>query len=270
MEPKKEEAVAKTAQIKDVTNEKKPDDDPESENYNKWWYIDKHDEVQGPFPESHMVEWFVAGYFPPETPLRSPALTGRKYKRLAALQKNPDFFLQDHLIKWIYLDENGEEQGPFWNDEMAEWWNDGFLPPTLKVKKLGQASFLPIIDHFNCEFMKGSTRKALPPAPVVSQPATSTNAASASNTSDSKIDDSTIKPVTVLEKTDFIPPPPKPKCLANITLTNPNAVPTASAVVKPAPVAALPLPNQSDSLAQFLQNDKTWYFLGPDGIYALM
>ena len=247
----KEKDVIKEKEKEKKKEEKLNDEDPNSPNYKLWYYIDKQDKVQGPFPSSHMEEWFTAGYFPPETPIRSPHLTGHKYKRLSALQKNPDFFLQDSMFQWIYIDPNGDEQGPFWNDEMAEWWTEGLLPPTLLCKKVVKPSFLSIQDHFNCEFMKAC--KAAPALDSVNEIKPAETPAP-------------IIPITNLTNPNptFIPPPPKPKCLTNSTLPNPPA-PISVSTNPTAEATSTPVEDKNKSLAAFLLTDKTWYFRGPDG-----
>ena len=63
---------------------------------------------------------------------------------LKELQKHPSFFLQESIIQWYYIDKSGKEQGPFWNDEMAEWWRDGALTADLRVRKKGEAACVPL------------------------------------------------------------------------------------------------------------------------------
>lgn len=63
----------------------------------------------------------------------------------------------------------GQEHGPFWNDEMTEWWHDGFFTPDLKVRKVGELESVPIYLRGFCEF----TRRAEPAVPMPPLPSPS-------------------------------------------------------------------------------------------------
>jgi hypothetical protein len=43
--------------------------------------------------------------------------------------------------EWVYLDDNGAQQGPFSPDKMQQWWQYGFLRSNLLVKKVAEAEF---------------------------------------------------------------------------------------------------------------------------------
>ncbi len=54
--------------------------------------------------------------------------------------------LSDPLPSNMFMtfDSAGQEQGPFWNDEMAEWWADALLTPDLLVRRKGERDSVPI------------------------------------------------------------------------------------------------------------------------------
>ena len=52
------------------------------------------------------------------------------------------------VIRWEYIDPQGEVQGPFANDEMDQWYKAGFFPPDLLLRCINQpaSSFRPLSD----------------------------------------------------------------------------------------------------------------------------
>ncbi len=39
---------------------------------------------------------------------------------------------------WVYIDDKGEQQGPFTLQDMQNWWSCGMLPPQLKVRQMNE------------------------------------------------------------------------------------------------------------------------------------
>ncbi|CCE83654.1 Piso0_004239 [Millerozyma farinosa CBS 7064] len=69
-------------------------------------------------------------------------------------------------VEWMYLDSNGNEQGPFSSDLMQEWLSDGYLTPDLKIRRKEEAVF-QTLHEYSCKvgnFVEPF--KALPPSLV--------------------------------------------------------------------------------------------------------
>ncbi|KAH9889750.1 hypothetical protein F4778DRAFT_753931 [Xylariomycetidae sp. FL2044] len=47
-------------------------------------------------------------------------------------------------MRWVYLDPQGHQQGPFTGLEMNDWYKANFFTPDLRVKKLEDAEFEPL------------------------------------------------------------------------------------------------------------------------------
>ena len=47
------------------------DEGPVEDKDRMWFYQDKEGKTRGPFVGTQLKDWFVAGYFPPETPIRA-------------------------------------------------------------------------------------------------------------------------------------------------------------------------------------------------------
>ncbi|KAM3931678.1 GRB10-interacting GYF protein 2 isoform 2-T2 [Leptodactylus fuscus] len=64
--------------------------------------------------------------------------------------KAPDHRVKGHLPenqqKWYYKDPQGEIQGPFSNREMAEWYQAGYFPVTLLLRRVCDEAFQPLGD----------------------------------------------------------------------------------------------------------------------------
>ncbi|NP_001088645.1 GRB10-interacting GYF protein 2 [Xenopus laevis] len=54
----------------------------------------------------------------------------------------------DNQQKWYYKDPQGEIQGPFSNREMAEWYQAGYFPMTLLLRRVCDETFQPLGDIF--------------------------------------------------------------------------------------------------------------------------
>ncbi|CAI9562572.1 unnamed protein product, partial [Staurois parvus] len=52
----------------------------------------------------------------------------------------------DNQQKWYYKDPQGEIQGPFSNREMAEWYQAGYFPMTLLLRRVCDETFQPLGD----------------------------------------------------------------------------------------------------------------------------
>ncbi|XP_077344613.1 GRB10-interacting GYF protein 2 isoform X4 [Lithobates pipiens] len=53
---------------------------------------------------------------------------------------------QDNQQKWYYKDPQGEIQGPFSNREMSEWYQAGYFPVTLLLRRVCDETFQPLCD----------------------------------------------------------------------------------------------------------------------------
>lgn len=83
----------------------------------------------GPYPSSSIQAWAAQGYFTDATPVRqcgAAQFVPLKASRLAPRPARPELF-------W-YLDERGNEQGPFRAEHMRNWLVRGLLPPFIKVR----------------------------------------------------------------------------------------------------------------------------------------
>lgn len=58
--------------------------------------------------------------------------------------------LYPRSVEWIYLDSNGNEQGPFSGDLMQEWLSDGYLTPDLKIRRKEEAVF-QTLHEYSCK-----------------------------------------------------------------------------------------------------------------------
>uniref|UniRef100_UPI00215A0CCF GRB10-interacting GYF protein 2 n=1 Tax=Homo sapiens TaxID=9606 RepID=UPI00215A0CCF len=54
--------------------------------------------------------------------------------------------MHEAMQKWYYKDPQGEIQGPFNNQEMAEWFQAGYFTMSLLVKRACDESFQPLGD----------------------------------------------------------------------------------------------------------------------------
>ncbi|XP_072266218.1 GRB10-interacting GYF protein 2 [Pyxicephalus adspersus] len=68
----------------------------------------------------------------------------------------------DNQQKWYYKDPQGEIQGPFSNREMAEWYQAGYFPMTLLLRRVWDETFQPLGDIIK---LWGRVPFITPPAP---------------------------------------------------------------------------------------------------------
>ncbi|XP_075425708.1 GRB10-interacting GYF protein 2 isoform X10 [Ascaphus truei] len=68
----------------------------------------------------------------------------------------------DNQQKWYYKDPQGETQGPFSNHEMAEWFQAGYFPMSLLLRRVCDEAFQPLGDIIK---MWGRVPFTPPPAP---------------------------------------------------------------------------------------------------------
>ncbi|CRK34046.1 hypothetical protein BN1708_019377, partial [Verticillium longisporum] len=47
-------------------------------------------------------------------------------------------------MRWVYLDPQGQIQGPFTGLEMNDWYKANFFTPDLRVKKVEDSDFEPL------------------------------------------------------------------------------------------------------------------------------
>jgi len=152
-----------------------------------WSYLDLNNEVQGPFTETQMVEWWEAGYLWPE--LKAKRTSETEYK---ALKQRPEFSPRDVKKKekndrnkededaqdsdplsgtiWFYQDDNGSERGPFPFADMKAWILAGYLKRDLKVRKNtdeeGKHKALGDTDEFNKTLVEHAAEQYKRQAPV--------------------------------------------------------------------------------------------------------
>lgn len=152
----------------------------------KWSYLDLNNEVQGPFSQSQMLEWWEAGYLWPE--LKAKRTSETEYK---ALKLRPEFSAREKKDQpeedeedkisstiWFYRDDAGQERGPFPFADMKAWILAGYLKTDLKVRKSSEEDTkfraLGSTDEFNqvlAEHASEVYRKQTPPVADYSRPA---------------------------------------------------------------------------------------------------
>merc|ERR550519_1314527 len=71
-------------------------------------------------------------------------------------------------MTWSYLDPQGQVQGPFQSDEMLEWYNAGYFPPELMVKRSCDTKFSNLTTLTNIYSRIPFTPGNAPP-PIVEQ-----------------------------------------------------------------------------------------------------
>ena len=134
----------------------------------EWLYIDQESVVQGPFDQAELLEWLLGGYLPTELLVRPTNGSSSDYKPLAvhigaggvleeplkaltaalaaeagaaaAAPPAPSAAAGDGACEWVYLDQDGNEQGPFAEGEIFEWLVGGYLPDNLSVRPAGEPS----------------------------------------------------------------------------------------------------------------------------------
>eukprot|EP00808_Paulinella_micropora_P011743 g42926.t1 len=153
----------------------------------QWLYIDDEGLSQGPFPRSDMAAWFTAGYFTAATKVKlasEPASVpfkpvsertdcdfvekpAQEQPAPAAEEKGKEQEQSQDVadeVEWMYIDQQGAEQGPFPHEDMADWYEAGFFLPSTMVKKfvkgvVKDATFLPIADRKDCLFAQAEKKK---------------------------------------------------------------------------------------------------------------
>mmetsp|Transcript_16942 Transcript_16942/g.25425 ORF Transcript_16942/g.25425 Transcript_16942/m.25425 type:complete len:546 (-) Transcript_16942:85-1722(-) len=141
----------------------------------QWEYKDDAGNVQGPYPDSSMQQWYQAGFFNPDTEIRSAGST----QDFESIKKRIPDFLPEEVREaftiaakkreaeegkmYIYEDDDGKEQGPFSEEQMRRWYRDGYFHEGTKVKKSNETSAYPLGTK-QCNF-KYLPRPIAPPAP---------------------------------------------------------------------------------------------------------
>ena len=65
----------------------------------------------------------------------------------------PPSSLPSREPRWVYLDSEGREQGPWTSDSMRQWFERGLLPDSIRVRQVGEEGpFVAIRDYPNCAF----------------------------------------------------------------------------------------------------------------------
>ncbi|XP_073437344.1 GRB10-interacting GYF protein 2 isoform X4 [Dendrobates tinctorius] len=84
--------------------------------------------------------------------------------------KAPDHRVKGHSVenqqKWYYKDPQGEIQGPFSSREMAEWYQAGYFPMTLLLRRVCDEAFQPLGEIIK---LWGRVPFITPPAPRLSE-----------------------------------------------------------------------------------------------------
>ncbi|XP_069583857.1 GRB10-interacting GYF protein 2 isoform X1 [Ranitomeya imitator] len=84
--------------------------------------------------------------------------------------KAPDHRVKGHSPenqqKWYYKDPQGEIQGPFSSREMAEWYQAGYFPMTLLLRRVCDEAFQPLGEIIK---LWGRVPFITPPAPRISE-----------------------------------------------------------------------------------------------------
>lgn len=60
--------------------------------------------------------------------------------------------------KWMYIDEEGVEQGPFETSMMRAWHGAGYFGDDTKVKQEGETAFVAISERASCAFVGAETQ----------------------------------------------------------------------------------------------------------------
>ena len=51
--------------------------------------------------------------------------------------------------KWFYKDPSGQEQGPFYQSQMSQWFGDGYFPQDLPIRSDPKMPFVQLKDWFH-------------------------------------------------------------------------------------------------------------------------
>jgi len=137
-----------------------------------WYYLDKQGVERGPFTPLTMLQWHRQGFFAfNQTPIRRK--DEEKAVPLSARTAAPSFYhatppVRQLESRWYYLDQADEEQGPFTEDEMRQWWNGGYFKPTLRVRQVGEPenAFSPISSRV-CVFTRPKPTPPQSAAPFI-------------------------------------------------------------------------------------------------------
>jgi len=72
-------------------------------------------------------------------------------------------------VLWIYLDPQGNTQGPFSSSDMLEWFNAGYFPQDLMLRRTIDRKFIQLVDmtrrYGGIPFAQGLTA----PGPILEQ-----------------------------------------------------------------------------------------------------
>lgn len=152
-----------------------------------WYYTDRSGVERGPFSTSLMRHWHLKGYFTyNDCPIRAAHMPTSTSAPLRLQSKPPDFVLPTHqpaathtatttntattaaaagsasvhqqraqsAEQWLYIDSSGQQQGPFSEVAMSQWWRAGYLPAATQVKLAGEQQWSTIADRGqHCSFV---------------------------------------------------------------------------------------------------------------------
>ncbi|CEO94970.1 unnamed protein product (mitochondrion) [Plasmodiophora brassicae] len=125
----------------------------------QWYYVDDDGQCQGPHTHDDMADWFAVGWLRPDLLVRPSQRT--VFKPLNALKPVPEFCRPQQrkppparsppppppapepveTPEWMYLDENGEEQGPFPMAMMGAWFVSGHFDENVMVRPMNEQGF---------------------------------------------------------------------------------------------------------------------------------
>lgn len=108
------------------------------------WFYKTDGQTHGPFSNNDMLQWFQQGYLASDLPLSQSYqgeyypledwFPGRGNSFQAGAMANPARGRENNdEERWYFLDMQGEVQGPFSNNQMLSWHQDGFFETDLQI-----------------------------------------------------------------------------------------------------------------------------------------
>ena len=118
-----------------------------------WYFLDKNEELQGPFQEEDMRAWYEAGYLAADLMISQTARHSEDFSPLADVFPNGmiAFLSEDAAAEvlaqsaeadaetsssggeWYFKDTQGNVQGPFSDTHMRQWHMAGYFQPDLEI-----------------------------------------------------------------------------------------------------------------------------------------
>ena len=128
----------------------------------KWIYIDDHNQQQGPFTTQKLLLWYHRHMLPDTLlvqciePIESQTNYGELqyllFQPLCSSGGNNDKQIDNDTtntssastLHWYYVGDDSKQHGPFTGDQMSEWYDAGYLKPTLRVRNEYITEYTPI------------------------------------------------------------------------------------------------------------------------------